>query len=157
MGLANDVLPRKRCSSKKMYFCINILNVAVEYEGKTYHQLRRIESYIRYMYHVIDNLYPKKGTAGYCYNVVQNNMTLHTSVHWMGQNIDQSLNSQKTCHSSPVRSSYKVSFMRIFLKTDRVMTAPHCICECSVWGRYMYHSLTVSACIWILVLWMNVY
>ena len=49
----NDVHP------KKIHFYINILNVASENEAKTYHQLRRTESYIWYMDHVIDNL-PQK-------------------------------------------------------------------------------------------------
>ena len=34
-------------------------------------------------------------------NVVQNNMILHTSFRWVGQNIYPSLNSQTTPHTSP--------------------------------------------------------
>ena len=42
----------------------------------------------------------------------------------------QTLDSQKTPHSSAWRASYGVSFVKILKKIDRVITAPHCI---SVW------------------------
>ena len=37
------------------------------------------------------------------------------------------LYSQKTPHISPLRVSYGLSFVRIWVKTDRVITAPHYI------------------------------
>ena len=37
------------------------------------------------------------------------------------------LDPQKTLHTSPWRASYGVSFVNICGKTDRVITAPHCI------------------------------
>ena len=43
------------------------------------------------------------------------------------QNINQTLDSQKTLHSSPSRASYGVSIVRILEKIDRVITAPHCM------------------------------
>ena len=60
---------------------------------------------------------------------VQNNMILHTSLHspWLGQNINPSLNAQRTPHISPWQMSYGVTFMKTFLKIDRIIMAPHCI------------------------------
>ena len=43
--------------------------------------------------------------------------------------MNQILESQQTPHTSPSRASYGVSFVKILEKTDRVITAPHCICE----------------------------
>ena len=40
------------------------------------------------------------------------------------ENINQSLPSQKTPHTSASRASYGVSFVSIFKKTDRVIMAP---------------------------------
>ena len=37
----------------------------------------------------------------YCYNAVQYNKILHTSLQWRGQNINHKLNLQKTPHTSP--------------------------------------------------------
>ena len=45
----------------------------------------------------------------------------------MKNNIDQSLNSQKTSFTSPSRASYGMSIVRILEKIDRVITAPECI------------------------------
>ena len=44
--------------------------------------------------------------------------------------MNQILESQQTPHTSPSRASYGVSFVTILEKTDRVITAPHCICIC---------------------------
>ena len=44
----------------------------------------------------------------------------------MKQKIKQSLNSQKTSHSSPSQASYGMSIVRILEKADRVITAQHC-------------------------------
>ena len=52
---------------------------------------------------------------------------LHTALRWQRQNVDQTLNSQLTRHTSPSRASYGVSVARILEKIDRVITAPHCI------------------------------
>ena len=37
------------------------------------------------------------------------------------------LYAQKPLHISPSRASYGVPFLRIWVKIDRVITAPHCI------------------------------
>ena len=47
-----------------------------------------------------------------------------TALQW--QNVDQTLNSQQTPHTS--QASYGVSVERILEKIDRVITEPHCIC-----------------------------
>ena len=52
-------------------------------------------------------------------------MILHTALQFQLQNIHQTLNSQKTPHSSPSRASYGVSFVRIWEKIDRFITTPH--------------------------------
>ena len=59
-------------------------------------------------------------------NQPQSAIILHTSLYWLGQNIDPSLNTWKKPHSLPWRVSYGLSFMRIFQKTDCVIMAPHC-------------------------------
>ena len=60
------------------------------------------------------------------YNAVQYNMILDTSFWWMAYNINQNLNHQNTSHSSPDRARYRVSFMKILEKINRVIVAPHC-------------------------------
>ena len=47
------------------------------------------------------------------YNAVQYSMTLYTALQWWRENIDQSLYTQKTTHSSPSRASYGMSIVRI--------------------------------------------
>ena len=82
----------------------------------------------RHHYHVIVMDPLVLGYTVECrYNAVQYNKILHTSLQWRGQNINKRLNLQKTHHTSPYRASYGVSFVRIFDKIDRVITAPHCI------------------------------
>ena len=43
------------------------------------------------------------------------------------QNIEQTMNSQKTLHSSPLRVSYGVSFVSIMEKNDHVLKRFDCI------------------------------
>ena len=50
------------------------------------------------------------------YNAVQYNMVFHSPLHWPTQNINQTLDSQKTLHSSPSRASYGVSIVNILEK-----------------------------------------
>ena len=40
--------------------------------------------------------------------------------------MDQALNSQKTPHTSPLRASYGMSFVSIFMKNDRVIKGFYC-------------------------------
>ena len=63
-------------------------------------------------------------TVECCYNMVQYNMILHTSLQWLRQNINRSLN-------SPLWMSYGMYFARIWEKIDHVITAPHCL-----WPRH---------------------
>ena len=81
------------------------------------------------------------------------NMILHTSLQELRQNITQRLWRQKIPHTSPVRASYGVSFMNILEKTDRIITALHCILNfhlplCSLW----IHMFVVVAAAWALPL-----
>ena len=55
-------------------------------------------------------------TAGCRYNAAQYNMIFHTALQWLKQNMNHSLNSQQTPHSSPLRASYGVSIVGIFEK-----------------------------------------
>ena len=61
------------------------------------------------------------------YSAAQHNMSLRMLQKWLRQNTHQRLYSQKTPHISPSRASYGVSFVRIWVKIDRVITAPYCI------------------------------
>ena len=61
------------------------------------------------------------------YSAVNNSKILHRWSQELGQNIYQMLNPQNTPHTSPWRESYGVSSVKICEKTDRVITAPHCI------------------------------
>ena len=49
------------------------------------------------------------------------------ALRWQQPNVNQTLKSKPTPHTSPSRVSYGVSIMRILKKTDRAITAPHCI------------------------------
>ena len=57
----------------------------------------------------------------------QFNIIFRTPLHWLTQNMNCSLDSQKTLHISPSRVSYGVSFVRNLHEIDRVITAPYCI------------------------------
>ena len=61
------------------------------------------------------------------YSAFQPNMILHMVWQWQRQNMHQNLYSQNTPHISPSRASCGVSIVRIFEKTDRVITALRCI------------------------------
>ena len=63
------------------------------------------------------------------YNTVTFVKILHSTLRWQWQNISQTLDSQKTPHTSPLRASSGVSFVRILEEIDRVITAPHCNCD----------------------------
>ena len=56
---------------------------------------------------------------------VQYNMILHTLLSWLGQNINQSLNIQKTSHSSLVRARFGMSFAMNVEKIDHAKPASH--------------------------------
>ena len=76
------------------------------------------------------------------YNAVQYNVKFHTPLHWITQNINQSLDSQKTLHVSPSCASYGVSIVKIWEKIDRVTTAPQCMNKHDRWGcadAYYFH------------------
>ena len=66
-------------------------------------------------------------TVKWHYNVVQYNMIFHTSLLWLRQSMNQSLNPQNTSHTTPYWASYGMYFVRILEKIDQVITAPHCI------------------------------
>ena len=63
------------------------------------------------------------------YNAARFITILTTALLWHQHNLNQSSNSQPTPHTSPSLASYGVSIMRILKKTDRIITAPHCICK----------------------------
>ena len=71
------------------------------------------------------------------YNAIQYNMIFHTPLHWLTQNINQALHSQKTLHISPSWASYGVSIVMIWEKIDRIITAPHCI---NWWYNHYKHN-----------------
>ena len=60
------------------------------------------------------------------YNTVKFVTILHSALRWQWQNESQTLDSQKTPHSSPSRPSYRMSFVRTLEKIDCVITTPHC-------------------------------
>ena len=66
-------------------------------------------------------------TAMCCCNTVQYNMIFHTSLQWLRQNIYQSLNPQKTPHTSSLWVSYGMYFVRNWKKIDRIIPEQHCI------------------------------
>ena len=51
-------------------------------------------------------------TVEYRFNAVQYNMILHSSLKWLGQNIYQNINPQKTPHSSPAREDFGENWPR---------------------------------------------
>ena len=61
------------------------------------------------------------------YNAVWYSIILHTVLQQPRQKINQNLHSQQAPYISPVRARYGVSVVRNLGKTDRVITAPHCI------------------------------
>ena len=64
----------------------------------------------------IDSLFVRRIIKRFC-----------TSLRWLTQDINQSLDSRKTLHTSPSQASYGVSIVRMLKKIDCVITAPHCI------------------------------
>ena len=75
--------------------------------------------------------YSHQNTVECHFNVINCITISHKTLPWHRQNINQTLNSQKTPHVSPLLVSYRVSIVRMWEKIDRVMTASHCMC-CSV-------------------------
>ena len=61
------------------------------------------------------------------YNAVQHNMILHMARQWLRQNVHLRIYSQKAPHISPFRASYGLSFVRIWVKIDHVLTASYCM------------------------------
>ena len=61
------------------------------------------------------------------YNVLQYNTILPTPMQWLSQNVNETLNPQKTPHSSPIRASIGASFMSNLDEIDCVIIALHCI------------------------------
>ena len=59
--------------------------------------------------------------------ITRSNITSYFTHHWLMRNVNQSLDAQKTLHTSPSRASYGVSIVKIWEKIDRVITAPHFI------------------------------
>ena len=49
---------------------------------------------------------------------------LNEWLQYLGQNVSQMLDTQKTPHTSPSRASYGVYFVNICEKINRVITAP---------------------------------
>ena len=76
-------------------------------------------------YHTVELCIVMLNTVECHYNVIQYNMIMHTSLLWLSQNINESLNPQKTPHISPYRANYGVSFVMILVKIDHVITTPH--------------------------------
>ena len=56
---------------------------------------------------------------------------LQNQLQKLKQNINQMLDPQKTCHNSPIRASYGMSFVNICEKIDDVVMAPHFVL-CSI-------------------------
>ena len=54
-------------------------------------------------------------------------MIFRTALQWVRHYLKQSVDSQKTPHTSPLRASYGVSVVRMFKKIDCVITALHCV------------------------------
>ena len=62
------------------------------------------------------------------YNAVQF-IILYMPLRWKLHNVNQTLNSQQTRHTSPSRASHEVSIVRIWEKIGHVITASHCTCN----------------------------
>ena len=76
------------------------------------------------------------------YGTVQYDMILHMVRQWLRQSMNQRLYSWKTPHISPSQASYGVSFVKIWVKINRVITALQCISEMRV--RSVPLSLTMT-------------
>ena len=61
------------------------------------------------------------------YNAVEYDLIWKTSLQWLRQSINQSLNPQNTPHTSPWRASYGICFVRILNEINHVITTPHFI------------------------------
>ena len=75
------------------------------------------------------------GTDRYRYDAVQYIMISCTQLKYQRQKVNQSFNSfnsPNTSHTSPSWASYGMSIVSNLEKTDRVITAPHCISWTSI-------------------------
>ena len=52
------------------------------------------------------------------YNPVEYDIIWNTSLQWLRQSVDESLNPQNTSHTLPYRASYGMYFVRILKKID---------------------------------------
>ena len=87
-------------------------------------------------------------------NAVQYNKILHIAMQWWVQNKNQTLDLQKTHHTSPWRASYGVSFARILDKIDCIITAPlsiypettlpHCLHWCNLMKEMAFWIMPVN-------------
>ena len=74
----------------------------------------------------MNDQYQTKQTLGCRYNMVRFITVSHTALGWQRQNMYQTLTSQQTPHTSPSRASYGMSIVRIWEKTDPILTSLHC-------------------------------
>ena len=80
-------------------------------------------------------------TAGCRYTAVQCNMRLYTSLQLPRRNINQSVDPQRTTHSSHLLVHCGLSSVRIFKKIDRVVTAPHCTVNSDLCNKRFLRNL----------------
>ena len=85
-------------------------------------------------------------TAMCCYNAVQYNMILHTSLKERIMNMNLSLNPQKTPHNSPSQVSYGVSFVNILEKFRLRYNGS----ELCLFITAHVESAATAICVWIL-------
>ena len=60
--------------------------------------------------------------------------------------LNHRLNAQKTAHSSPSWANYGVSFVRIWVKIDRLITAPHCSQHHASWCPTSVRGCDICRC-----------
>ena len=82
------------------------------------------KSFMSYLWMILNHVVH---TVECHYSAVQRNKILDMVWQWLRQNMHQRLYSQKTHHISPLQASYGVSFVRIWVKIDCVITTPRCI------------------------------
>ena len=78
------------------------------------------------------------------YNLIQYAMIFHTSLKWLRQSINHSLNPQNTSHRSPCWASNGMYFVRTWEKIHHIRMAPHCISSSKpmeFWSFGNAHSL----------------
>ena len=92
-------------------------------------RVKALRSYCKPLWNILssEQVVPLMYTVECLYNAVQFTTILFMALRWQEQNLNHTLTSQHTPHSSPVRAMYGVSIVRILKKIDRVITAPLCI------------------------------